>query len=576
MGVQWILLGIALVGLLVLVATVYFFAQTEALERALKYAEAHSTLAGKIGALAHYDVVKTTEPLTCTDGVSNFTCFLSKTGVEEALGALRRIGVEPEIRELADRRVTVFVYSPGGIASRQFNVSRAWELSWENETVRLYQTAIKRSYGELLKIIERAEELYREGAFSIAPTVDGLVVFTAGRQGEAQRILEAVRRIDPEVNVLVVPIAAPPEPAPNSTIAGGYGRFAVEFYKRVAVGRLGENLVLSPYSVYKAFAMAYAGASGATREELKAVFGFGEDPCVLPAASRGVEEALSAWLQTDFPFKPNYLNKLRCIGAEAKYVDFERDYKSAIAAINKWAEEKTRGLIKDLVPADYPEGWDVCAVLVSALYFKGNWWPDRFQRVGKREFKGAGPADFIALDLSSCGDPSLRGRASSDLTVVELPFNNTEVALYIIMPRDLPSFVKELTYEKLREIISTLPDQVIRVEMPLFKAEFKGSVKQALREMGVVRAFETSDFTEMAYRRLYIDDVFHGAYLNADENGVVAAAATAVVFKPVCAKGGGVEVVVDKPFLFVLADRTSGVIYFIGHVVNPSPGFTPT
>jgi serpin B len=69
--------------------------------------------------------------------------------------------------------------------------------------------------------------------------------------------------------------------------------------------------------------------------------------------------------------------------------------------------------------------------------------------------------------------------------------------------------------------------------------------------------------------RLRIDDVFHGAYIRADENGVVAAAATAVM-KVICAKIGGVEVVVDRPFLFVLADRKTGAIYFIGHVVDPS------
>ena len=79
-----------------------------------------------------------------------------------------------------------------------------------------------------------------------------------------------------------------------------------------------------------------------------------------------------------------------------------------------------------------------------------------------------------------------------------------------------------------------------------------------------------ANFAEMADAPLYIDDVFHGAYVKADENGVLAGAATAVVFKPVCAKAGGAKIVVDRPFLFVLADRHSGVIYFIGHVADPS------
>lgn len=92
--------------------------------------------------------------------------------------------------------------------------------------------------------------------------------------------------------------------------------------------------------------------------------------------------------------------------------------------------------------------------------------------------------------------------------------------------------------------------------------------------MGVRLAFEPNraDFSPMTggRERLCIDDVFHGAYIRADENGVVAAAATGAVAKVICAKIGGVEVVVDRPFLFVLADRKTGAIYFIGHVVDPS------
>jgi serine protease inhibitor len=134
--------------------------------------------------------------------------------------------------------------------------------------------------------------------------------------------------------------------------------------------------------------------------------------------------------------------------------------------------------------------------------------------------------------------------------------------------------VEGLTYEKLRGDLSALTDEVVRVEMPLFQAQFRGSVKPVLAEMGVRLAFEPdrADFSPMTggRERLRIDDVFHGAYIRADENGVVAAAATGVVMKPVCAKIGGVEVVVDRPFLFVLADRKTGAIYFIGHVVDPS------
>jgi serpin B len=355
--------------------------------------------------------------------------------------------------------------------------------------------------------------------------------------------------------------------------AAGLGGFSVELYRRLALGALDRNLVVSPYSVYKAFAMAYAGAAGETREEIKRVFGFGDDPCAVEKAGRGVDEAASAWLQRDMYVADAYLKAVACLGAEARRVDFKRDYRSALAEINRWIAEKTRGYVKDLIPVDYPRGEYIRAVLVSALFFKGSWWPDRFSRIGKSEFLGAGPVEYMALDLRSCGDPSLRGRVTPELTVVELPFKDTAVAMYVVMPASLREYVEGLTYEKLRGDLSALTDEVVRVEMPLFQAQFKDSVKPVLAEMGVRLAFERdrADFSPMTggRERLRIDDVFHGAYIRADENGVVAAAATGAVMKVVCAKIGGV-VVVDRPFLFVLADRKTGAIYFIGHVVDPS------
>lgn len=375
-------------------------------------------------------------------------------------------------------------------------------------------------------------------------------------------------------------LSTPGEPAETHVANGSafsasrFGDFAVEFYRRLALGDLDKNLVVSPYSVYKAFAMAYAGAAGETREEIKKVFGFGEDPCAVERAERGVDEAVSAWLQKDMYVAASYLRGMACLGAEVRRVDFKSGYRSAIAEINRWVAEKTRGYVKDLIPTDYPRGGDIRVVLVSALFFKGSWWPDRFSRIGKREFQGVGPVEYMALDLRSCSDPSLRGRVTPELTVVELPFKDTDVVMYIIMPKSLRDYVNNITYDKLKNDVSNLTDEVVSVKMPLFQAQFKGSIKLVLKSMGVCTAFEPdrANFLPMTggKERLYIDDVFHGAYIRADENGVIAVAATGIVMKPICAKAGGVEVVVDRPFFFVLADRKTGAIYFIGHVVDPS------
>lgn len=356
-------------------------------------------------------------------------------------------------------------------------------------------------------------------------------------------------------------------PASNFS-ASSYNEFAVEFYKRLALRHLGENFTVSPFSVYKAFVMVYAGAGGETREEIKRVFGFGEDPCDVAPAGRGVEEAVSAWLQTGAPFTQQYLERLACLRAEVHRVDFYGNFKAAIEEINRWVEEKTHGLVKRLVPPNQKR--EINAVLVSALYLEAGWWPHSFFRVGKGGFAGAArPVEYMALDLRSCGDPSLVGKIEDDITVVKLPLKNTEIAMYIVVPRDFKAYVSSLTYEKLREDLSNLTTEVVYIKMPIFVAEFKGSIKEVLEEMGVRRAFVPfeADLSPMVgSRSLYLGDVFHGAYVKAYEKGIVAAAATAVEAEAICAKVGGAEVVVDRPFLFVLADDRA--IYFIGHVVG--------
>ncbi|AFA39701.1 Serine protease inhibitor [Pyrobaculum oguniense TE7] len=211
-----------------------------------------------------------------------------------------------------------------------------------------------------------------------------------------------------------------------------YGRFAVELYKRAALGRLGENIALSPYSVYKAFAMAYAGTSGTTKGEIRRTFSFADELCLLPSAGRWLEDAASAWLQRGFPFKESYLLRLSCIGAEAKWADFAGATSRHCRRLINGFRREPRGLVRDLVPEDYPRGEGVRAVLISAVFFHGTWWPERSMRVDKREFKCAGPVELMRLSLTSCADPSLRGFISDDLTVVELPFNNSDVALYVV------------------------------------------------------------------------------------------------------------------------------------------------
>jgi hypothetical protein len=112
------------------------------------------TLYGKIAAFSHHDVLKTTEPLTCSDGVQNFTCLLSKTDITPVLRELKKIGATPEVSPVARRWVLVldFNYTDGTWRWRNVTVVRGWELKWNKETAYVFQAQIKKSLGEIIKI----------------------------------------------------------------------------------------------------------------------------------------------------------------------------------------------------------------------------------------------------------------------------------------------------------------------------------------------------------------------------------------------------------------------------------------
>jgi hypothetical protein len=187
-----------------------------------------------MAALSHYDVLKTTEPLTCSDGVQNFTCLLSKTDITPILRELRKIDVAPEVSPVARRWVLVleFNFIDGTWRWRNVTVVRGWELKWNNETVYVFQAPIKKSLGEMVKIQKEVswrllvkEEL--KGVTGVGVVLDKIVVTTenatatqntytshqkkAADPAAAERIKRFIKSIDPEVEVEV--LYGKPEPA---------------------------------------------------------------------------------------------------------------------------------------------------------------------------------------------------------------------------------------------------------------------------------------------------------------------------------------------------------------------------
>jgi len=227
---------------------------------ALNFAGNHTTLWGKVAALAHYDVVKASEPLTCTNGVANFTCLLSKTDVHPILNALRRIGVNATATPLNLSRVAVAVYNFTAGRWQWWNVTvlGAWNVTSQYGWAVIVQAPLKKSLGEMLKIHDKAvEKLFKmKNVTTVGILADKLIVGTSnatdaegGRKrpdpATVERIKKAVKEIDPDVEVEVI-YSEPPRP----TTAGG--SFPITF-------SVNYNFNTQPISASGSCTLGYAG-----------------------------------------------------------------------------------------------------------------------------------------------------------------------------------------------------------------------------------------------------------------------------------------------------------------------------
>ncbi|MEM4846499.1 MAG: hypothetical protein QW794_01910 [Thermosphaera sp.] len=205
-----------------LLATALIYAATP-YKNPYQYSEEHQTLWGKIAALAHYDVIKTTEPRLCSNGAANYTCFLSKTDIAPILKALNKTGVKPEVAEIEAKWVLVLdidytaVLATGNSSPywRNYTVIKAWELTWNNQTARVYQVRLRWSYGELIKAKDLVVEklLYKDkvkGITSVAPALERIVVTTKNATSDrkpdpnaTETIKKKIKEIDSDLEVEV-------------------------------------------------------------------------------------------------------------------------------------------------------------------------------------------------------------------------------------------------------------------------------------------------------------------------------------------------------------------------------------
>lgn len=392
-------------------------------------------------------------------------------------------------------------------------------------------------------------------------------------------------------------------------------QLGLELLRQLAGSQPAEShLLISPYSIQEALAMAYAGADGDTRAEMARVLHFPGDDATLAASfgalrdtlEKGAKSANAMHAAGPFPIELHVANRLfgqagyafrspflkllqDGYGAPFEQVDFRHDLEPARAKINGWVGEQTNEKVRDLIP---PGGLSETTrlVLVNALYFKGAW-QDRFEKADtdERSFRVRG-TDQIKVPTMVDQTYNVFGCAKGPgFTAVTLPYRTGALQFLILLPDD-PSGVNALAAKltpALLQACARLKPPELPVEVYMPKLHFEPPTMPLgamLRTLGLKTAFDnqgSANFKRMAdppnpEDALYISEVFHKTYLELDEEGTEAAAATATAMVETSAVNipgppppPPIIVHVDHPFLFAIQHRESDACLFLGRVEDP-------
>ncbi len=376
---------------------------------------------------------------------------------------------------------------------------------------------------------------------------------------------------------------------PNQqAVVAGNNKFALELYGKLENQQ--GNLFLSPYSISTALAMTCAGARDQTEKQMAEALCFapvqngqfhkvfGEIIKQLNASGeKGGYEltvANALWGQKDYKFLSEFLTLVReNYGGDLQQVDFATQTETARKTINAWVESKTKDKIKELIKPGMLDSM-TRLVLTNAIYFKGKWAtpfkPERTQG-----------SPFVLPDGQKVNVPTMNqtGRfgytEANDIQILEMPYVNDDLSMVILLPKQadgVKDLEKELTINNLTGWLTNIHEREVQVFFPRFKMASEFGLAKVLSTMGMPDAFSgKADFSGMTGNRdLFISAVVHKAYVDVNEEGTEAAAATGVAMKLTSIGIPPPVFRADHPFIFLIRDNQTGSILFLGRLANPA------
>jgi len=381
---------------------------------------------------------------------------------------------------------------------------------------------------------------------------------------------------------------APIPAADQAQAVRGSNEFAVDLYSHLSTQP--GNLFFSPESISTAFAMTYAGAAGETATQMARVFHFTLPPDRLHPAMGALLNQMNAahsdyelhvadalWAQQDENFRPSFLSLVQSdYGAGFHPVNFRTSPEAVRGDINRWIEHQTNDKIKDMLQPGAITPM-TRLVLTNAIYFKGSWVNPFSQSATQPDAFHLAPAQSVqAPFMHRTGSYSYLDGGT--FQAIELPYQGNDLSMLILLPKridGLPSLEQSFTAAALSQWIQKLhyADKVI-LSLPRFTMTQQFELSKTLAAMGMPQAFEAqANFSGMsANSGLKISAAIHKAFVDVNETGTEAAAATSIIMVATSMRQEAPPIVfnADHPFLFMIRDMKSGSILFVGRVADPS------
>ncbi len=374
-------------------------------------------------------------------------------------------------------------------------------------------------------------------------------------------------------------------------VAAADDMFGADLFR--LLGAAGQNTVFSPASVAAALQMALCGARGATAAQLVVVLHL-DGPAQAADGLRLLSDLLSSagaggpgggvtlrapntlWVQAGLPLSPGFTGQLADIaGVTVRPADFQSAPAEARAQINDLIADQTAGKITNLLGRDAVSA-ATRLVLANAVYLKAAWtYPFPARATADAPFypgdAGGAPLSTATMRLTS----DLAYLRADGYQAVLLPYKGSRLAMAVVLPEaGPPAALAPRLARGLGPLLTGATRQSVALALPKFRQRAGFGLIPVLQQLGVQDAFtRAADFSAItSAARLFIGAVVHQAYIDVDEQGTEAAAATAVAMRPMALRRGPepVRMIVDRPFLFAITDTATGLPLFLGQVSRPA------